>query len=397
MLEDIKNKLAIYNQVHLLDFYNEINLLEQSFLLEDINSVDFELMNKLYVESYKDEVIDISKISPLTIMNKNDNNYDVGEHLIKNNKYAVVIMAGGSASRLGLNIPKGCIEFDLHGKKISLFELFIDQLKEVYIKYGVYINLYLMTNDEYDQTIKDFFLKKNFFNYDEKCIHFFKQHNLPILDIKGNILLKNKNSILKGPNGNGDVFRSLKESNMLDDMTKKNIEFVLFSTTDNILVNLVDYSFIGNTIANNYKLATKTIEKENENELDWVFCKYNNKPYMLPSAYISKNLTNYKINNDFVYREKNITHHLININSIVKFADVDLKYHRSYKKNRFIDINGSVNNGKINNSFKFEKFIFDAFYYEDDMLLYRINKGEFFPIKTKEDLNLAYEMLKKNN
>lgn len=397
MLDNLKNKLTIYNQVHLLDFYNEISFLEQNELIVDINSIDFKLMKKLYVESYKDEVIDISKISPLTIMNKNDKNYNIGEQLIKSNKYAIVIMAGGSASRLGLNIPKGCIELDLNGKKISLFELFINQLKDVYIKYGTYINLYIMTNDEYDQRIKDFFLKKNYFNYDKKSIHFFKQHNLPILDIKGNVLLKNKYSILKGPNGNGDVFKSLKESNMLDDMIKKNIEFVLFSTTDNILVNLVDYSFIGNTIANNYKLATKTIEKENENELDWVFCKYNNKPYMLPSAYISKDLTNYKINNDFVYREKNITHHLVNINSVVKFANIDLKYHRSYKKNMFIDVDGNVNNGKTNNSFKFEKFIFDAFYYEDDMLLYRVNKNEFFPIKTKEDLKSVSEILKKNN
>ena len=40
------------------------------------------------------------------------------------------------------------------------------------------------------------------------------------------------------------------------------------------------------------------------------------------------------------------------------------------------------------NSFKFEKFIFDAFEHFDDMLLLRVNEEEeFAPIKNKEGKN----------
>ena len=47
------------------------------------------------------------------------------------------------------------------------------------------------------------------------------------------------------------------------------------------------------------------------------------------------------------------------------------------------------------NSFKFEKFIFDAFAYSDDMLLYRVDKNEFYPIKNNNDINNVEKILNK--
>ena len=60
-----------------------------------------------------------------------------------------------------------------------------------------------------------------------------------------------------------------------------------------------------------------------------------------------------------------------------------------YKNNKFLDDDGKLTTTDDKNSFKFEKFIFDAFYYADDMLLYRVNKEDFCPIKEKEDIEKA--------
>lgn len=398
MYEVTKEKLKELGQEHLLQFYDELTETEKELLLNEINSYDIDKMNQLYKNSYIDDVIDITKVSPLPILKKCTSEIDTntGIEIVKNGEYAVVIMAGGNASRLGLNMPKGCLELDINENKISLFELYINQLKKAFELTNTYIHLYIMTNDSYESITIDFFEKNNYFNYPKENIHFFKQNKLPILDVKGKIFMKNKYTLLTGPNGNGDVYKSLKTNGCLEEMKQNNIRYVLFSTIDNILTNLVDYNLIGITDNNNYKVATKTLSKESETERDWIFCKYNNKPFMLPTSEITPEITNTQINGEYVYREKNITYHLVNIDSIAKYADMDLRYHRNYKKADYINESGEYIEATENNSFKFEQFIFDAFEAEDDELLYQVDRSEFFPIKTKEDLLKAQEMLKGN-
>ena len=221
-----KLKLNYYNQQHLLTFYNELNNNEKINLLNDIKKIDFKLMHDIYVESYKDEDVNVNNISPLkcitNIDNKKDNYQIIGEELIKNNEYAVVIMAGGNASRLGISYPKGSLELNINNKKISLFEMYINQLKEIYNKYQIYINLYIMTSTTNNMQTITFFKEHNYFDYPKDNIQFFIQDDLPILDIEGKVLLKEKDKVLFGPNGNGNVFKSLLNSGYINDMKKKN-------------------------------------------------------------------------------------------------------------------------------------------------------------------------------
>ena len=397
----INEILKKYNQEHLLNFYNDLNFFEKIKLKKDINKIDFDLINNLYKNSFFDEELDINKFSNLkciyNLSDKEKRKYNkIGEDLIKNNNYGIVIMAGGNASRLNMNIPKGCLELNINNKKISIFEIYINKLKEIYDKYNIYIPIYIMTSSSnYKDTI-NYFNEKNYFNYPKDKIKFFMQNDLPILDIKGKILLKNKYNILFGPNGNGDVFKSLKNNNLIEHMKKNNLKYVLFSTIDNVLSNLVDFKFIGATIYNKYNISSKSILKEDNNDKNWVFCKYNNKPSMIPTSYLNKEINNKKDKkNNYIYRDKNITYHLISINEIEKYSNIDLKYHRAYKKNNYMDLNGNYIISEKQNSFKFEKFIFDAFEYSNDMLIYRINKNEFYPIKNNNDINNVEKILNK--
>lgn len=384
-----------YNQNQILRYYDTLTKEDKLFLEDQINKIDFDFINRLYINSYHDEILDINKLSPLKIIKStnDDKATKIGKNLVRNGFYAVLLMAGGNASRLGLNIPKGCLELNINNKKISLFEIFINQLKKSNELLNSKIKLYIMTNKDNNLDIINYLKSNNYFNYDKKNITIFIQDELPILDINGKILLKNKNEILFGPNGNGDVFTSLKNNNLIKDMIKSNIKYVLFCSIDNPLNNIVDYNFIGNTIKNNYKLSSKTITKDNVDDKDWIFCKYNKKPFMLPSNYINKEITNYKVNNNYVYREKNITYHLISIDYIEKFSNIKLKYHRAYKKNSYLDEFDKYIIPNSPNTFKFEQFIFDAFNYANDMLLYSIDENEFLPIKNQEDIKKAENKL----
>lgn len=380
----MKNILKRYNQLHLLDYLDKINL----------ENIDFKLMNKLYINSYEDEVLDINKISHLNVVKNVGNNYKkIGEDLILKNFYGIVIMAGGNATRLGLNKPKGMLEINCYGNNISLFQIYINKLLDIYSRYNVYINIYIMTNIENNKDIINYFELNNYFEYPKDKIKFFMQESLPLLSVDGKVLLKNNSQVFMVPNGNGFVFKSLKNSELIKDMKKNNIKYCLFTGIDNPLVNLVDFNFLGVTIFNNYKLASKTLYKTDGEDNSWVFCKYKNKPYMLDHNHL-KYFKNIKDNDEeYLYRETNVMYHLIHIDYISKFSNINLKYHRAYKKYG-VYIDGEYNNI---NCFKFEQFIYDAFYYAKDMLLYRISKDEFYPIKKKEDIVEVEKILNHNN
>ena len=379
-------KLKRYKQEHLLMFYDELKKEEKLNLKKQIKKINFRKMKKLYKNSFKDDLIDIDKITNLNVIKKNKKYMNSGIEFIKKGEYGVVIMAGGNGSRLGFKGPKGCLELNVDNKFISLFEIYINQLKEIINKYNIVIPLYIMTSSINDDETVSFFKKKNYFNYPKDKIKFFKQDNLPILDTKGNLLLKDKSNILFGPNGNGDVFKALRKNHLIKDMIMNNIKYCLFINVDNVLNKLVDFDFIGTVIENNYKLASKTIKLENKKE--WVFCKYKNHPFMLPTGFLNNQLFNKKIDDEYIYRYKNISYHLISIDLIKKFSKVKLPYHRAYKKSIYIN---SLNQ---KNSFKFEKFIFDAFMSSRDMLLYETNDSDFYPIKRIEDIKGAIEKLK---
>ena len=396
---ELKEKLEQLGQSQLLNFYDELTSIEQEQLLNDINSIDIKKMNELYEKSFTDEVFDINKVTPLKCviadeLAEKEDYVKLAKDFVKKQKYAVVIMAGGNGSRLGLDIPKGCLELNVKDKKISLFESYINQLKNVYNELNIYINLYLMTSfSNYDQTI-NYFIENNYFDYPKDKIHFFIQDKLPILDKNGKILLSDKSHILYGPNGNGNVFKALKKYNLINHMKDNGIEKVLFVTVDNALLKLIDYEFIGCSLIKNSKLTTKTIFKEDKEKKDWIFCSYNNKPSMLPYTYQSEEIKSKKDKDgNYLYRETNITYHLIDISEIIKYSNIDLKYHRAYKMNKYINLEGEIINPTEPNTFKFEQFIFDAFAYSDDMLLYRINKDEFCPIKTQDDIKYVSSIL----
>lgn len=249
--------------------------------------------------------------------------------------------------------------------------------------YGVTIPWYIMTSIEnHDETVS-FFEKKNYFDYPKEKIHFFLQEKLPIIDINGKIILDKKNLIKEAANGNGDIFRALAKSGMLEDMRENGIKWISAGGIDNILLKLVDPLFIGLTIKSGFQIASKSAFKDLTDDPISVFCKEKGKPSILSYTHISHTMSELKDDKgNYLYRDVNILAHLFSIDALEKLQYAYLPYHRVFKKNAFINYEGVKEVPLHRNSFKFEKFIFDAFSYFDDMLLMRVNEDEeFAPIK----------------
>mgnify|MGYP005789874929 FL=1 len=384
------NILKKYDQEHLLYLYDMLSEDEKNLLVNQILHTNFEHIISLYKNSMKEELFCLDDISPLEHLEKNDFSVDevkhyvsIGEHELLNQTYAVVTMAGGQGTRLGYKGPKGTYMLDLKPQKKSLFQIMCEDIKQANLKYNIVIPWYIMTSEENDTPTKLFFEKNNYFDYPVNKIKFFKQKQLPIIDVKGKLILKEPYIIKEASNGNGDVFNSMLENGIIEDLEKNNIKWIFFGGIDNVLLKNVDPLLLGLTIATNNEIASKSIFKEQPLEKTAVYCRNLGKPSILYYENIDLETSEKKdLDGKYLYREANILSHLMSLNAVKKVSKEYLPYHRAYKKNTFVNSEGVKQVPEKPNTFKFEKFIFDAFSKFDDMLLLRVNPDEeFAPIK----------------
>ncbi len=389
-LQKVSDILEKYNQKHLIQFYDELDDNQKEALLNQILSINFQEIFDLYDASMLPENFSLNDLSPLKHIEKSNFPEEeirfysnIGENLIKQNSFAVVTMAGGQGTRLGYKGPKGTYKLDLKPEKKSLFQIMCEDIKRANSMYDVTIPWYIMTSTENDEQTKRFFEENNYWGYPKKAIKFFTQGKLPIITVDKKLILQELYLVKEASNGNGNVFESMKKHGILDELESKNIKWVSFGGIDNVLLKNVDTFFLGLAINNNYCIASKSIFKEKPLEKTAVYCRKYGKPSILDYDDINIGLSVKRDSNgNYLYREANMLSHLMNIDAIKKVSDVNLRYHRAYKKNSFINEEGMKQVPDGPNTFKFENFIFDAFSYFDDMLLLRVNANEeFAPIK----------------
>ena len=253
-LEKIKKVLKKYGQEHLLLKYDEMNDEQKKELLDQIKTIDFDLMQRLYEQATKPVDLETVTIEPIEHVDKSKLTVSEREmyekkgiEAIKYNKFACVTMAGGQGTRLGHSGPKGTYIFDVEKNK-SIFEALCETLKDAWKKYDTVIPWYLMTSRENNEATVKFFKDNNYFGYPKEAIKFFKQGELPMISLDGKILLDENGMVKKAANGHGGTLQSMEKSHVIEEMKKNGIEWVFINGVDNVLVKPVDPLLIGMSI-----------------------------------------------------------------------------------------------------------------------------------------------------
>lgn len=397
MKEDIEyiealKKLKHYGQEQLLDRYNYLDDAKKEKIIHQIKHIDFDQIMDLYKNKDKKvdekeanitniEYIDKAKLSK----EEYKKYYDLGKKVIEDGKYAVVTMAGGQGTRLGYVAPKGTFKIG-GGIDKSLFEALSDTIKEARAEYNTSIPWYIMTSRENNNATEKFFEKNDFFGLPYEDVKFFKQGELPMVNTNGKLMLDETGIIKLAADGHGGVFEALHKNGYLEDMKKRGIEWVFISGVDNVLAGLVDPIAVGLSIENGTLATGKSVVKRGPEEKVGVFCKKNDRPYVIEYTEITDEMANAKNEDgELLYGESHILTNLFNIKALENISKNKLPYHSAFKKAKYMNSNGEVIKPETPNAYKFEAFIFDAFESLDDMSILRVKReDEFAPLKNAE-------------
>lgn len=242
----------------------------------------------------------------------------------------------------------------------------------------------MVSRDNEEQT-RQFLDEKKYFGYPKEKIKFFKQGEMPLLGENKEFLLDERGEIQFASDGNGSIYRSMKQSGILQDMQNKGIEWVYICSVDNILLKMVEPILLGLTIEQGNEIASKTIIKNSPDERVGVFCRKNGRPAVIEYTELPTEmaeLTNEK--GELIFGEAHIMCNLFSIKAIEKIAKDTLPYHVAHKKiSHYLE--GKEIVPQEPNAYKFEQFIFDSFPLFDGITLLRGKREEnFAPIKNKE-------------
>lgn len=396
-------KLAVYDQTHLLKYYGELDDGRQKELLEQIDGTDFSVVKNL---NHRESGTERGKITPIVSMEideieKKRSRFEyLGLSAIQKQKVGAVLLAGGMGTRLGSDEPKGVYNIGLT-KDLYIFECLINNLLDVVKKADAWVPLFIMTSDKNHERTTEFFKEHDFFGYRKDMVWFFKQEMAPAVDFEGKVFLETKSKISTSPNGNGGWFVSLARNGLVDKIHEIGIEWLNIFAVDNVLQKIADPVFIGASIDSAVEVGAKVVRKAAPDEKVGVMCLEDGRPSIVEYYELTEQMKEERNEKgEYAYNFGVILNYLFSVSALERIMSRKLCLHIVEKKINYLDENGNEIKPQEPNGYKFEQLVLDMIHELESCLPFEVvREKEFAPIKNAtgvDSVETARELLKKN-
>ncbi len=415
--EQCRTLLRSRDQEHLLRWWGELDDAGRERLLQDVESVPWPLMDALLrsLASSSENASpparpprasehssharvataagDLDRLEPPHVFPREpapdqralyEEAVERGRQRLRRGQVAAMTVAGGQATRLGIDAPKGTVPVTPVGEK-SLFELFAEMMLAARRRYAVAVPWYVMTSEANHATTVAFFERHGFFDLPREDVFFFPQGMLPACDLSGRLLLSGKDRLARSPDGHGGSLKALAQSGALDDMRRRGIEVISYFQVDNPLVKPFDPLFLGLHECTGSEMSTKVSEKADDLERVGNVCLRNGKVCVVEYSEFPESLARAK-NPDGSRRFNwgNLAIHLLDVAFVERITggSFQLPYRPARKVVEDVHEQGRRQRPDVPNAIKFETFIFDALPLAKNPLLFEADRREeFSPVK----------------
>ena len=401
---EIIDTLQRHNQTHLLRWWDELDAQQQSGLIEQIESIDFDLIEQLLAKDRSSESVgetpqetaqrakSPAELVRLPTSDDDKSEWDKatqkGEEILAAGKVGVILVAGGQGTRLGFDKPKGMYPIGpVSGN--SLFQILAEQAIARSRRAGVSIPYYVMTSEATHTETEAYFLQNRYFGLEPADVHFFQQKSMPAVDEKtGRMLLENKGKIATSPDGHGGMLSALSRAGLLTEMRNRGIEILYYHQVDNPTAIVCDPAFIGFHVLRNSEMATKVVEKRSAEEKMGVVVDVDSQMQIIEYSDLPDEIAHKTDSNgNLLLWAGSMAIHLFNREFLERLDEQEegLSFHIAHKAVPYLDDTGERVNPDSPNACKFERFIFDAMPSAKTALALEADRSrEFNPVKNAE-------------
>lgn len=376
-------------QEHVLRFFPRLDKEQKRRLLQQISNINPDHLRKMQAMLARGdkEKTDAGAIKPAPVedvLSLPAETGDLGQAALDQGRVGVILVAGGQGSRLGFDGPKGCLPIG-PVSDAPLFAIHARKVLALARRHGKPVPLYIMTSEANDEQTRRFFDLHGFFGLDPEHVKFFVQGMWPALDQRGKLLLERPERIFMSPDGHGGTLAALKNSGMLEDMARRELETLFYCQVDNPLAQIADPVFIGLHKLRQADMSLKVCAKRDPEEGLGLIALRDNRPCIVEYSEIGARQREARDRKgDLLFRYGSVAIHLFSRKFLAASAERELPLHLACKKVPFCDDNGRIVCPEQPNAWKFEKFIFDILPFARHSLNFVFDrKEEFSPVKNR--------------
>lgn len=396
-MEQTRDRFRDYGQDRVFRFWDRLDEPQRQELLDQAAAVDLEALKCAHAAITGPTSARPPKLETIPVVRLPANGGDAlaadraierGNQALAEGRVAALVVAGGQATRLGFDGPKGAYPIGPVSER-TLFEQQAQKIRGLRRRYAHPLPWYIMTSAATDVATRALFADNEAFGLPTEDVFFFQQGMVQSLDFDGRMMLERPNRIFENPNGHGGSLTALLSSGALDDMERRGVDTVFYYQVDNPLIRIADPSYLGFHLEAEAEMSCKVIRKRDPMEKVGVVARIDGKVGVVEYTEIDdEHRFATDEDGELVFWAGNAAIHIFStafIRQVAMSADELLPYHTSAKRIPALDDDGQLTQPSEPNGHKLERFVFDALGAARSVCLVEGDRAlEYSPIKNTE-------------